>query len=241
MTAGPEWWQNARHLLAASRTRRAKQSSTSLLFPASLALINLFLCAYSENPIKEDPSGHSLSLFLLAQGLGILMLTLAHLSTTGVEILRKSLVMPVPGSARLAFAIASSARVPAIQAVVLSNVFFLLVLYHSSVATVLLVPLLGGVMAADIIVLASIAVVAAIRISRPPTIVAAWCVVGLLGVIAATLLLPLPAAPTLLPPMSWTARGITASVAGETWQAIMYGAAGTALLLASIVIGRRIA
>ncbi len=241
MTAGPEWRQNARYLLAAGRSQRDKRSSTSLLFPASIALINLFLCAYSENPIKEDPSGRALSLFLFAQGLPILVFTLAHLSTTGAEILRKSLVMPVASFDRLAFAILSSARLPVIQALVLSNVFFLLVLYHHSIATVLLVPLLGGVMAANIIVLASIAVVAAIRRSRPPSIVAAWCVVGLLGVVAATLLLPLPAAPTLLPPMSWTASGITASVAGETWQAIMYGAAGIALLLASIVIGRRIA
>ncbi len=232
----PDAWRHARSLLAVSRSNH----SPSLLLPAAVALTNLFFCAFFENPIKDDPDGRTLSLFLFIQGSAILILTLAHLASTGAELLRKSLVMPVTPAARLAFAALSSARQPVLLAMVLSDVFFLLVLYHQSIAAFLLIPLLAALMAADIIALTALASVAAIRRSRPPTILAAYCILGILGIVLLALVFRMPASFGVFPPMSWTARGITAIAAGETGMALFCGSASVAVLIVTGVAGRRI-
>lgn len=232
-------WQSVRHLLGASRSRIEVDHSHPLLLSASVALVNLFLCVLFENPIKDDQTGRTLSTFFILQGMAIFFLTLANMSSATAGILRKSSVMPLRQSARLTFAVVSSARHPVLLALIFADVFFLLVMYHQSAVAIVAIPLLMLLMAADIVTLTSLATAAAIRRSRPPTIVAAYGILGILGVLAATLLFHMPSALGALPPMSWTTRGIVAITSGELGLALLCGAASVALLLLTAILGRR--
>jgi hypothetical protein len=233
-------WQVARSLLAVTRASAGSHHETSLLLTASIALGNLLFCVIFENPIKEDPTGRILSVFLFIQAVMLFVLTFMHLAGTGAELLRKTLVMPVTASVRLAYAFLSSMRYPCLQALVFSELFFLLVIYHQTATTIILVPMLGGFMAANIIALTALGSVAAIQRSRPPTILVAYIALGIVGLLAASLLLHMPGALGILPPVSWTTRGILAAAAGESWNAILYGAANVALLIVTGILGRRI-
>ena len=230
----------AQFLLAATRFGAGSHHETSLLLTVSIAVGNLLFCVLFENPIKEDPTGRTLSVFLFIQAVMLFLLTFIHLAGTGAELLRKTLIMPVTASARLAYAFLSSIRYPCIQALVFSDLLFLLVIYHQTAATIILVPVLAGFMAANIIALTALGSVAAIQRSRPPTILAAYVALGIIGLLAASLLLHMPGALGVLPPVSWTTRGILAAAAGQSWNAMLYGAANVALLTATGILGRRI-
>jgi hypothetical protein len=236
----PGPWQIAHALLTASQLRIESHQTPSLLLTASTALGNLLFCVLFENSIKEDPGSGTLSVFFFIQGFMIFLLTLTHLASTGGELLRKTLVMPVTPAAHLAYAVLSSARHPLMQALVLSDLFFLLVLYHQSAIAMIMVPVLGCLMAADVIALTSLGSVAAIRKARPPTILAAYCILGVVALVASSLLLHMPTALGALPPVWWTTRGILAAAAGNVGTATMCGAASIALLIVTGILGRRV-
>lgn len=237
----PDSTRLTRHLLAAARSGAGAHRSTSFLLPAAVGLANLFFCVLFEDSIREGSDGHSLSLFLFVQGILIFLFTLSHLAGPSAELLRKSLVMPVKPSDRLAFAVLSAALSPVLWALVLSDVIFLLVLFHRSVASVILVPLLAVLMAADIVALTSLASAAAIRRSRPSTIPAAYGILGILGIVTGALLFRMPALPGTVPPASWTAWGITAAAAGQPGLALLCLTASVVLLVLTGFVGRRLA
>jgi hypothetical protein len=234
-------WQMARHLLMASRLKERIHRSTSDLLPAAVALVNLLFCALCENPIKEDSGGRSLSVFFFVQGWAMFLLTLTQLATNGAEVLRKTLLMPVTPSARLTFAFLSSMRNPLLLALAITDMFFLLVVHHQSVAIVIAIPLFVGLLTANAVALACLTSAVAIRRSRPPTIVAAYSILALLGILAITLLFHMPAAFGILPPMSWTAQGILAVTSGQVELAVIWGAASGLLLFLAGLVGRRYA
>ena len=237
----PETWQAAHSLLEASRSKAELHPSISLLVPAAVALANLVFCAFFEQPLHDDPTDRLLSLFLFIQGLLILLFTLAHIASAGTELLHKSLVMPIPPSARLMFVFISSASNPLFQALVLSDILFLLIVHHESVTVVLLIPLFVLAMAANILAVASVASVVAIRKARPPGELAAYCILGTLVLILVSLYFHIPGVLGFIPPMSWTAKGIKLMIAGGSGLALLYGAASIGLLLLMSLWGRRMA
>jgi hypothetical protein len=239
-TGQPDTWQVALLLFRAGRSKSTLHPSASFLLPVVAALANLLFCAFFEQPIKGDPTGRLLSLFLFVEGLSILLVTIAHFATTGAEVFRKSLVMPVPASAHLASAIAGAVMNPVFQALVASTIFFLLIMYHASAAAVFLIPFFILVMAANIVTLASVAFIALVRRARPPGELAAYCALGTLGVILLSLYFHIPGALGLVPPMSLAADGITIVAAGGTGLSLLYGIAAVSLLLLTGLLGRRI-
>jgi hypothetical protein len=208
--------------------------------PTLVAVANLVFCAFFENPIKEDPTDRTLSLFLFIQGSMILLFTLAHLSATSTEILHKTLAMPAPPPARLAFVLLSSVLSPVLQALVFSDILFLLILHHPSVVVIVLIPLYVLGMAVTMIAFASVASAAATRRSRPQTEPVAYCILGILGIVLLSLYFHIPAILGFIPPMSWTAQGITAIVEGRSGLALAFGAACFMLLLVIGFWGRKI-
>ncbi len=235
------WMQSTRHLLEAGRSKLRSRRSSLFLLPASVALLNLVFCSLLEGPIKQDPTNGSLAIFLLTEGSAVLFCALAHLATTGSELLRKSLVMPVTSTARLAYAVTSSVRQPIVLALLLSDLFFLVILYHHSFMAVVILFLLAPLMFADILAITSLASAIAIRKSVPPTILVSCCFLGILAIVLMSLLSHSSGAIALLPPISWTVHGIIAASHGNIAPGFAGTGAGIVLLLLTGLLGRRFA
>jgi hypothetical protein len=237
----PDAWQLAKQMVAVSRSHTDMRSTSLILLSAAVAIGNLFFSVLFEDPIKQDPGGRALSDFLLIQSFFVFLATLSHLASSGKELLHKSLVMPVTPSCRLAFAFLSSVRHPVLQAFIFSLLFFLFVLFHHMIAGVILVLLLAALMVAGIVALTSLACTAAIRRARPPSLVAAYGILGFLAILVIALMTHMPGAIGMLPPVSWTTRGIISAVGGDVLPALACSAAGIGLLALVGILGRKFA
>jgi hypothetical protein len=105
------------------------------LYGFALFILNLFPSGFSENLLRTDATGYSLSLFLFCHSAAYLLLALSYVSVTSREILHKAEVFPTRSISRLLFVIVGSIRHPIAIALLASNaLFFLLLFRHDGIA-----------------------------------------------------------------------------------------------------------
>lgn len=99
-------------LVALAKMRESIERRRNPFPPLVHLLANMFLCAFAHRYLADDPGGVYLPLFLAGQCIVPVMITMAFVSGTGAEIVRKTRVLP--GSARTGyyFLLAGSLRRP---------------------------------------------------------------------------------------------------------------------------------
>jgi hypothetical protein len=102
----------ASRLLALAKSRESVERRRNPFPPFVHLIVNMFLCAFSEKYLADDPGGVYLPLFISVQCLLALLITLSFVGGTGAEIVRKTRLLPGAAAARYYFLAAGSLRRP---------------------------------------------------------------------------------------------------------------------------------
>jgi len=97
-------------LLALAKARESLERRRNPLSPLIHLLANMFLCAFSNRYLADDPGGAYLPLFIAVQCLLPVAITLSFVAGTGAEIVRKTRVLPGSLRAGRYFLLAASLR-----------------------------------------------------------------------------------------------------------------------------------
>ena len=228
-----------RTLLVAERLRSGGYRNTRL-YPATVAILNLFLCASFEPHLKEGGT-YYLSVFLFLEVTLHVVLSSLNFSTFVSEILAKSRIFPTRSAQRMLFVITSSLRRPLLLALAASNVLFLLILFHSTVwAALAVAPLFVFLIFVTETLLSTFLLIAtryAIPFGGMIVLLGFLVVVVVIGAFA----FRVESLVEYIPILQWATHGIIAAEAGN-----IGGAAGGALRLflteiSILFVGRRFA
>lgn len=99
-------------LLAIARSREAADRRRNPFPPLVIVLANVFVCAFSQAYLADDPGGVYLPLFIVVQCLLAVLVTLSFAGRTGAEIIRKTRLLPGARSAGFGFLLLGSLRRP---------------------------------------------------------------------------------------------------------------------------------
>ncbi len=198
-------------LLHIDDERALTQKDTTRLVPAAIAVTNLFFSAYFEQFLRDDPSGHSLSLFLFIQGAVFLGIGAGYYLSRTEEILRKCRIFPTTPWSRFVFVAASNLRRPLCIALWSTNVFVLALLYRHSVAGLIGVPVFVTLYLLGIQAALALAFLAMTRAGYAVSGAAAVTSCVLFGILIGSVVFNVESLLSLVPLVSWTARGILAT------------------------------
>jgi hypothetical protein len=202
-------------LLAAEKLRSSGYRTTRL-YPAALAILNLFFCAYFERYLKNDFDGYYLSMFLFLECTLYVGVSSLSFVTTSAEILAKSRVFPLTAVERLSFVVTSNLRRPTILALTGSSVFFVMIVYPSTFSNTLAsISLMIALMVLTETLLAT-TLLALARRSIPSG--SAFALLGFLFVAFLVTSLIFHVASILggIPAIKWATMGILAGGSGNT-------------------------
>ena len=230
----------ATHLLAVERERNMGYRSTRL-YPAAVAILNLFFCAYFERYLKDDVSGYYLSLFLFFETVLYVSVSMTAFFTASQEILSKSRIFPVTPAARLLFVLASNFRRPVVLSLAASNVFFIVVLLRFTFPHTLIAALLFILMIAAIEVIFATTALIMLRRSIPTTGAVAMLTFLLIVFLMGAMVFHIESLLRGIPVIGWTTSGIVAARAGNASTSLLNLAWLGLISLAGLVAGRRFA
>lgn len=226
----------ASRLVALAKARESIDRRRNPMGPLVHLLVNMFLCAFSQQYLADDPHGVFLPLFIAVQCSLSLLITLSFVGRTGGEIVRKTRLFPGSASAGYYFLLAGSLRRP--EFLLFSAVgcgFPAFVAGGGAAAS-------AGIVAASALPLLTTQVVccgAAARLigsDRPVTGLVVLTVAAGAAVVASVFVFRTGALASAIPLAGWAASSITAFAAGRTSDGlagilILAIAAGAALAL----------
>lgn len=210
------------------------------LFGAILPLGNLFLCAYAERYFVRTTDATPLHFFLVLEALLIVCITVVHFSSSTMEIVKKTRVLPVAPGPLTAFATAAQIRDPLALGVVLTGAFGMAIILHPPASGAAAVVLLFALfMSGAQSVAAGILFVAAVRSDRAAGLALVGIVAGL-GALGWSLLFSSGALPAAIPPVRWASTGMLAAVGGAWRETAASFGLLTAVPLAAFLVARRL-
>ena len=189
---------------------------TTRLYPAAVAILNLFFCAYFERYLKDDANGFYLSLFMFLESTLYAVVSSINFHRISFEILSKSRIFPATPSSRLLFVITGNLRRPIVLSLVGSNIFFLIVLFRHPVMDALIV----GVLFAGLIIvteiLLSTLMLTLLRRSIPSGIAAVFLGFLLFALLIGSFIFHVESLLAMNPLLRWTIDGILSARHSDT-------------------------
>jgi hypothetical protein len=225
----------ASRLVALAKSRESVDRRRNPFTPFVHLLVNMFLCAFSQRYLADDPDGVFLPLFIAAQCLLSLLITLSFVGRTGAEIVRKTRLLPGSAAARQYFLLAASLRRP--EFLLFSAVGCLFPAFVFGTGAVAA----AGIVAAALLPLVTTQVVCcaiAARLvgsDRPVTGLVVLTVAAAAAVVASVFVFRTNALAAAIPLAGWAASAITSFAAGRPDDAL------TDLLLLAIAAGAAVA
>ncbi len=145
----------AQSLLDVDREKNRALAPNAKGFAFVLAILNLLPGGLSENYLRDDTTGYYLSLYLFCHAALYFLLSLVYFTGSSREIMEKTRVFPTNSLGRLLFAFVANLRHPFSIGLLVSNMFFFIVLFRTSLET-------AGILAVSyLLLMISIAAVAA--------------------------------------------------------------------------------
>jgi hypothetical protein len=222
-------------LLALAKSRESVDRRRNPFPPLVHLLVNMFLCAFSQRYLADDPDVVFLPLFIAAQCLLSLLITLSFVGRTGAEIVRKTRLLPGSAAAGYYFLLAGSLRRPEfLLCAAVGCLFPAFVFGTGAVAG-------AGIVAAAILPMVTIQVVCCgvaarlIASDRPVTGLVVLTVVVAAAVVASVFVFRTNVLASAIPLAGWAASSIKAFASGRATDAL------TDLLLLALAAGAAVA
>src|SRR5258707_8598374 len=159
--------QMSNRLLAIEQRKGTSGEGRIRTFPAVLALLNLFFCAYTDEYLRGDVTGQYLSLFLIVESGMLVLIAIGTFMRSSLEILLKTSVFPITPWGILLFVLLSFVRKPASVALWLTTLLFLVVLYFRSILVTSAAITLYGLLVLNVLLLTTVVCVKLARSSQP--------------------------------------------------------------------------
>jgi hypothetical protein len=209
-----------RELLSTEKGYREARTDSRKYAVIVLLILNLFLDAYLEEYLRNDPGGVYLTVFLYLKSGAIVLLFLPAYFTTTDKILFRTGHYPLSCYERLSFITISGFRRPEILGLVVTDTLFFVVTYCKDVSAVIAVALSLAVLAAALQALLTAALLVLRRTSQPITVLAGLCGVGFFIVGFSALIFRAELISTVIPLIAWARTGILAAAAGDSLYAL---------------------
>jgi hypothetical protein len=229
----------ARQLIEVDRSRQRGPGSIARVIPPAAAVGNLLFCATFEPFLRENPSGHFLSLFLLVECAVLIFLNISYFGGKTSHVLARTRIYPIAPSERFSSTIAVEIRRKLVIALVVSTGVFLAILYATSpvacacaVATYLL-------MAAAVELLTSTLALLLLRTPHPSASALALLGVAVLAITIGLIAFDIADLLAGVPIVNWGAAGIMAGSRGDIPIALLNAGYITATGMGAGFIGSR--
>lgn len=230
----------ASHLLSVDRLRTSEYRVTRL-YPAAVAILNLFFCAYFERYLNSDVTGFHLSLFLFLESSAYAALSTTNFFTVSSEILSKSRVFPTTPTDRMLFVIKGNCRRLMQLSLVGSNIFFVVILFRATPSAAILAVLIFLLFTLTIEILLSVSLLILQRQSLPLEGAIAIAGFVLLSLLLGSIVFHYEILIASLPLMKWAVDGMLGATRNETSGVILSFAMLLITSTLMLVLGRRFA
>jgi len=228
-------------LLIAERKTAPFERSKVRAHPVVFAAANLFFCGAMDHLLKEDPGGHYLSLFLFIEASICFLFSIGFHFQSLREILVKTSVFPATGWDRFLFTVVCIVRKPLTLALWLTAGLFMIVFYRRSPSAAAFGVALFSMMLLDTILLGSIMALLSIRSVEAMGALFFAIALAMIFLLVGAMVFHTGGILGALPVVSWAASGITAAEAGNGIGAASNFLYLLAMMVAGVVIGKRIA
>lgn len=227
-----------RHLFAADRLRHDFEARTPWVRPAGAGTLNLFLCVYLEQYLRNDPSGAYLSLFLFIEVSLHVLASIAYFNEVTREIMQHSSIFRVSPPSRLLFAVGTNLRRPLILSLHVTTLLFFFVLFEGTALSVAFGSYIL-LMTTAVCGTASLCLYFS-RTTRSLSGLPALLAIATAGGAAVSMLLAFRTVVSVLPVSAWGAAAIVTARQGNFPAMAAYCIAQAATASIVIFIGRKI-
>lgn len=227
-------------LLGVEQHRIDALAPRTKLYAVILAIVNLFVAGLAENTLSLDPTGYSTSLFIFVHSCLYALLALSFFAGSSQYVLHRIRIFPVHSLERLRFVILGFARHPYAVALLTSNLFFLAILFRSSLTTAISAVGLFLLLMTCIVTVAAVVFLAFERRDHPAGIALVVTVFFTLIMLTGTLVFHHELFITKLPLLGWFIAGLQAAQAERIGEVTLFAAQFGIVLCVTLFVGKRV-
>ncbi|HLB01374.1 MAG TPA: hypothetical protein VJO14_08310 [Bacteroidota bacterium] len=215
----------AGRMLTIAKARESLGRKRNPFPPLAHLLVNIFLCAFAERYLADDPGGIYLPLFLVVQWSLGLLITMSFVGGAGADIVRKTRLFPGSAAAGYCFLLAGNLRRPEFYLFTAAGCVFPAAVYahgflHSAgIIALSVIPVLTLQM------LCCAAAVRMVRAARPVAGLVLFTFIAPVAVVTLVFVFRTAALASVIPMAGWAASGIRAFAVGhpgEGWKYLLY-------------------